>query len=85
MPRVEIPYQLRRFTGGQQFVDVQAGTVRALLHELDVAFPGLAHQLQATTTVSVDGEVLGNSMQDAVLQRLPPDGEVYFVPALSGG
>ena len=85
MPRVEIPSQLRSLTGGHQFIDTQARTVRSLLRELDAQFPGIAARLSATTTVSVDGEILGNAMQDAWLQPLPEDGEIYFVPALSGG
>jgi molybdopterin converting factor small subunit len=85
MPRVEIPSQLRGLSGGEQFISVQSRTVRTLLQELDTRFPGIAEQLRTTTTVSIDGEVLGDSMSDAILQPIPADGEVYFVPAISGG
>ena len=85
MAQVEIPTRLLELTGGKTRVEVDAHTVRALLRALDERFPGLGEQLQATTAVAIDGEIIGQRLTDGMLERLEADSEVYFVPALAGG
>jgi molybdopterin converting factor small subunit len=85
MAQVEIPTRLLELTGGQTRLQVEAHTVRALLRALDQRFPGLGDQLKATTAVAIDGEIIGQRLSDALLERVEPDSEVYFVPAIAGG
>lgn len=81
MARVHFGAALRRFTGGVEEVEVEAGAVRSLIAELDRRFPGLGEHLGAGAAVSIDGEI----MHDALYERVPPDAEVYFLPAIGGG
>ncbi len=85
MAQVEIPTRLQAKTNGEARMSIEARNVRALLSELDSRYPGIADELKATTTVAIDGEVIGTSLSDAVLERLEDDTEVFFVPAIAGG
>lgn len=81
MARVHLGSALRRFTGGVAEVEVEAGVVRSLIAELDRRFPGLGEHLSTGAAVSIDGEI----MHDALYEQVPPDAEVYFLPAIGGG
>ena len=90
MPTVFIAMPLRRFTGGETTVRLPGATLRELIEELESRFPGVKARLvdaddpdRLTPGLSaiVDGEatVLG------LRQRLEPDSEVHFLPAIAGG
>ena len=89
MPEVWIPPMMQRLTEGQERVIVAGATVRQILANLDVAYPGLRALLYDSETdrikpqiaVVVDGEVshLG------LLERVGEDSEVHFHPAIGGG
>lgn len=87
MPRVFIPPGLRSLTGGLQQTDVEGETVRQVISNLEARFPGCAAQLLDGTalrpgwTVVVGGSVAALGL----LQRVPADAEVHFLPALGGG
>ena len=85
MASVEIPLRLEKLAGGETRFSIEAGSVRQVLRELDSRFPGIAEQLKATTAVAIDGHVVGDKVDDAVLMRLDDDSEVFFVPAIAGG
>ena len=89
MAEVWIPPMMQRLTEGQERVIVAGATVRQILANLDVAYPGLRALLYDSETdrikpqiaVVVDGEVshLG------LLERVGEDSEVHFLPAIGGG
>jgi len=88
MPRVFLPSMLREAAGGDAEHEASGATVAELLDDLDGRFPGLrarlvdsAGDLKGNLAVAVDGEVspLG------LLERVDPEAEVHFVPAISGG
>lgn len=87
MPTVFIPPLLKPLTGDIERVEADAQTVRELIDELDRQFPGLRDRLcddgdlKPGLTVAVDGNVspLG------LLQRVQPDSEIHFLPAIGGG
>ena len=89
MAEVWIPPMMQRLTEGQERVTVAGATVRQILANLDVAYPGLRALLYDSETdrikpqiaVVVDGEVshLG------LLERVGEDSEVHFLPAIGGG
>lgn len=85
MASLEIPLRLEKLAGGQTRFTIEAGNVRQLLRELDTRFPGIADQLKKTTAVAIDGHVVGDKVDDALLTRLDVDSEVFFVPAIAGG
>lgn len=85
MAQVEIPARLLPRTGGANRVEVEGHNVRQVLRGLDEMFPGLVAELKATTAIAIDGEIIGQRLEDAVLERVAPDSEVYFIPAVAGG
>ena len=85
MAHIEIPTRLLERTGGTSRVEVEAHNVRQVLRELDALFPGLVAELKATTAIAIDGEIIGQRLEDAYLERVRADSEVYFIPAVAGG
>jgi molybdopterin synthase sulfur carrier subunit len=87
MATVVIPALLRKFTNGIERADVPGKTIRELVRNLDVRFPGIAEQLidngdiKASIAVSIDGDVATGGVLDSV----GDDSEVHFIPALGGG
>jgi molybdopterin synthase sulfur carrier subunit len=87
---VYIPTPLRRLTGGQSKVQIQAQDVGGLIQELDAAYPGFAEKI-------LDGEgktkrfiqIFRNDDEIRTLQGLQTplsDGDrVSIVPAMAGG
>ncbi len=78
--RVHLAAGLRDLSGGVADVDVEAGTVRALIRRLDEMFPGMADRLEGAS-VAIDGVILA----DAVYEDVPDEAEVHFLPTLGGG
>ena len=76
---------MRRLTDGEATVEVDASTVRRLLAALDQRFPGLRDELIGAARIAINGEVVGESMRDAMLEDIPTDAEVVFIHAVSGG
>jgi molybdopterin synthase sulfur carrier subunit len=84
---VYIPAPLQSLSGGARQVAIEASTVRQIVEQLEALFPGMAEalvedgELKPHIAVAVDGEVsvLG------LVERVEPDSEVHFIPALGGG
>lgn len=87
MPTVVIPALLRKFTGGLERVELPAKSIREVVQNLTVRFPGIDQQLledgdiRPSIAVSIDGEIATGGVLDAVNE----DSEVHFIPALGGG
>ncbi len=87
MPTVFIPPSLRKLTQDQEQVIVAAKTVREAIEKLEQQFPGIQQRLCAGEnlkpglSVAVDGNVASLGL----LQKLRPDSELHFLPAIGGG
>ncbi len=87
MATVWVPSLMRDLTEGRQTVEVTGSTVRQVVRNLEVAFPGIRERLCAGEdlaphiNVAVDGIVTRMGM----LERVEPESEVHFLPAVSGG
>jgi len=87
MATVYIPATLQSLSGGTTEVTVEATSVRQVVARLETLFPGMEEalvedgELKPYIVVSVDGDfsVLG------LMERVAPDSEVHFIPALGGG
>jgi molybdopterin synthase sulfur carrier subunit len=87
LPTVYIPTLLRTLTGGRASVEVEGGTVRQVIENLEQAWPGMRDRLldegklRPNISVAVDGEVTPMGLIEAV----GPSSEVHFIAAIKGG
>ena len=87
MPSVYIPSLLRHITHGLSIVQVQGTTVRAVIDNLDLNYPGMkarlldGNQLRSDVSVAVDGQTATLGLSEIVKS----DSEIHFIPAISGG
>ncbi len=80
MASVVIPDHLLSATGGERQLSVEVANVRELLLALDARFPGAAEAL-GRCAVAIDGQIY----QDAFLEPLQTDSEVFFMQRIEGG
>lgn len=87
---VRIPTPLRKFTAGQEQVDIEATTIRGLLDGLESAHPGIRERLcdadgkvRRFVNIFVNGEDIrfASSLDTA----LKSGDDVSIVPAIAGG
>ncbi len=81
MSTVAIPSSLRVHCEHHEFIEVEGGSVHAVLAAVDARFPGFRAALGDSFAVAIDGEVF----QDALYEPVAPESEVHFLPALAGG
>ena len=80
MTRVVFPDHLLTVTNGVRELEVSAANVRELLLTLERKVPGSEERL-AKSAIAIDGQI----HQDAYLEPLAPDSEVFFMQRLEGG
>jgi len=87
MPEVWIPALLQSLSQGEQKVRVPGKTVREVIDNLELQFPGMRARLldgdriRPSIAVVVDGII----SQDKLRHQLEEESEVHFMPAISGG
>jgi molybdopterin synthase sulfur carrier subunit len=85
--RVRLAPLLYSYTGGQKWIDLEAGTVREALASLDRRFPGIAFRVvdeQESVRPHINIFLGEQSVRD--LDTPVAEGsEIYIVGALSGG
>jgi molybdopterin synthase sulfur carrier subunit len=87
MAKVWVPSLMRDLTGGQTVVTVKGSTVREIVENLEAAYPGVrkrllsGDKLKPNIGVAVDGDV----SRLGLMERVRPNSEVHFLPAVSGG
>ena len=87
MAMVFIPSLMRSITGGQDRIQVEGSTIRAIIKNLDITYPGINERLMSdgklkpSFTVAIDGEV----SQLGALEKVGANSEVHFLNAISGG
>ncbi len=88
--RVHIPTPLRRLTGNQPEVEIEAGTVAELVQNLEVAHPGIREKLldesgeiRRYVNIYVNEEDI--RFLDGAQTALKERDVVSIVPAIAGG
>ena len=82
MPTVVLNREIaRRYTDGETTLTVDGETIRALINALDARYPGLGAVLRDDMAVAIDSLIY----QDAEHERVKPESEVCFLPAIEGG
>lgn len=87
MPTVFLPPALRKVADGQSRIDVPGGSLRAVVAELESRYPGIRSRLcegdRLRPGLSV---VIGSNVADAsLLQPVPSNAEIHFLPSVGGG
>ena len=80
MAKVVFPDHLLAATGGQREVAVIAENYRELVAKLEAQWPGIGARL-AKSAVAIDGQIY----QDAFLEPIAADSEIFFMPRIEGG
>jgi molybdopterin converting factor small subunit len=80
LAKIVFPDNLLSTTQGTRETEVNAETVRDLLAELDARWPGCGKQL-GRCAIAIDGQIY----QDAFLESLKANSEVFFMPRIEGG
>lgn len=90
MATVIVPTPLRRLTGGEKRVEVQATTIRETIEQLEAAHPGFKERLldnngeiKRFINVFVNGEeIRGLQGEDT---EVSDNTEISIIPAMAGG
>ncbi|MCZ6852592.1 MAG: MoaD/ThiS family protein [Gammaproteobacteria bacterium] len=80
MARIVFPDHLLQHTGGEREVELLADDFRELLLALDRRWPGIDEVL-TKCAVAIDGQIY----QDAFLEPLRNDSEIFFMQRIEGG
>ena len=87
---VRIPTPLRRMTGGKDKVEVESGSLAAMVDELEGNFPGLKDrlldedgELRYFVNIYLNGEDV--RFLDGLDTAMSTGDEVSIVPAVAGG
>jgi MoaD family protein len=88
--KVVIPTPLRKFTGGEEVVEIEASTVKEVLDNLDSKYPGFrssvcdeSGSLRRFINVYLDGEDV--RFLENLATPVNDGSEIAIVPAISGG
>ena len=81
MARVVFTGSLKRLTGGDAELELDAANVRQLMRGVGERYPALKPHIETGMAVAIDGQIY----QDAWLQPVGPDSEVHLLPKLAGG
>ena len=80
MALVKFPDSFLRITGGIDQLELEVKTVRDLNAKLLSRWPQLSEDLD-NSALSIDGYIY----QEALLEPLNEDSEVFFLPKIEGG
>ncbi len=80
MARIVFPDHLLQHTEGEREVELLADDFRELLLILDQRWPGI-DEILTKCAVAIDGQIY----QDAFLEPLQSDSEIFFMQRIEGG
>jgi len=87
--KVKIPVPLQRLTQGQEEVEGEAGTVIALVNDLDKKYPGLAERISEDGKLRRFVNIYVNEEDVRFMKNeeteVKDGDEVSIVPAIAGG
>jgi molybdopterin synthase sulfur carrier subunit len=81
MARVVLVGNLAQITGGVAEFDLSATSVKQLFQQLTELHPALGRHLDEGVAVAIDGQIY----QDALLEPISRDSEVFLLPQIAGG
>ncbi|HCG91506.1 MAG TPA: hypothetical protein DEZ08_06680 [Dehalococcoidia bacterium] len=89
LAQVWLPSELQSFSNGQQIVDVVGTSVRQIVNNLDLIFPGIRQELYDEELDQIVGSIAvivdGETSQLGFLEKVNENSEIHFLPAIGGG
>jgi sulfur-carrier protein len=79
--RVVLVGNLAQLTGGVAELDLAVTSVQQLFQQLTERYPTIERHLADGIAVAIDGQIF----QDALLEPIGPDSEVFLLPQIGGG
>jgi sulfur-carrier protein len=79
--KVSLTGALRSAAGGAEHVDIEADTIRELLHRTIERYPLMQEHMDAGIAVSINGDIY----RDNWGEKIPANAEVFLLPRLQGG
>jgi molybdopterin converting factor small subunit len=79
--RVVLMGHFAQLTGGVTEFQLPVTSVKQLFERLGDLHPALAPHLHEGAAVAIDGQIY----QDALLEPIAPDSEVFVLPQIAGG
>ena len=81
MVKVTFTSTFRAALGGADQLEVEATTIRELLHTLVAQYPDMQRHLDEGIAVAINGEIF----RDNRAVPIPAKAEVYLIPRIQGG
>ena len=81
MARVVLVGNLAQLTGGVAEFELSATSVKQLYQQLAELHPAIGPHLETGVAVAIDGQIF----QDALLEPIGHDSEVFILPQIAGG
>lgn len=78
---------MRKFTAGEENVTIRGKTVREVIDNLESRYPGMKERLCEENRLKPGIAVYINGLltRGSLLERVDPDAEIHFLPAIGGG
>ena len=87
MALIFVPSLMQSLTDGKQRVEIGGVNIRQIIDNLEQEFPGFKDRVvedgrvKPNISIAVDGEITPLGL----IQKVSPDSEIHFLPAISGG
>lgn len=81
MAFISLSSSLTPYSGGEARLELDVANVRQLFQALGERYADLSPYLESDVAVAIDGEIY----QDALLQPISSDSEVFLFPRIAGG
>ena len=81
MVKVTLSGNISQMAGGATSIEVEATSVRQIFCYLQDRFPNIKSHMVDDIAVAIDGTVF----QDAWLEKITENSEVYLLPRIGGG
>ena len=83
MPKVKVSFisSFRSALGGAEALDIEAGTLRELMHILVMKYPRMQKHIDDGIALAIDGQIYRDNWD----VEIADGSEVYLMPRIQGG
>lgn len=81
MVKVQLWSGLKRFTDGEEIIEVEGRTIGEVLKNIVADYPALEATIEAGVSVAVDGKIMARDLTT----RIESESEVFLLQQIKGG